>query len=107
MKKKIEHIKSDFKSKMETLYGKRLAKIVLYGSYARGDFHEESDLDFMVILKDKKIAPLKEIGKINKLVYEIGLKHDLLISTVPTTLDKYNSPYHPFYRNVRQEAIVL
>lgn len=105
--KVLQHIKSDFKKQMEVLYGKRLAKVVLYGSYARGDFHEESDMDFMVVLKDSSIAPLKEISKINKLVYPISLEYDVLISTVPTTVEKYNAPHHPFYRNVRAEAIVL
>jgi len=43
------------KSELQTLYGKRLAKLILYGSYARGDYHEGSDIDFLVVLKDDDI----------------------------------------------------
>ena len=36
----------DFTETMKNHYGARLSKIILYGSYARGDFNEESDIDF-------------------------------------------------------------
>ncbi|MFN0014530.1 MAG: nucleotidyltransferase domain-containing protein [Saprospiraceae bacterium] len=47
------------KAELQRLYGDRLAKVILYGSYARGDFHEESDIDFLVVLKDVEI----DVGK--------------------------------------------
>lgn len=39
---------------MKRYYGERLAKIVLFGSYARGDFNEESDVDYLVVLDYEK-----------------------------------------------------
>lgn len=51
----------DFTETMKNHYGDRLSKIILYGSYARGDFNEESDIDLMVVLKDKEVRAVKEI----------------------------------------------
>ncbi len=50
-----KHPNQAVKSELQTLYGKRLAKLILYGSYARGDQHEGSDIDFLVVLKDDDI----------------------------------------------------
>jgi predicted nucleotidyltransferase len=52
---KKEIVSKRFKEIMQELYGERLSKIILYGSYARGDFHEESDIDFLVVLNDEEI----------------------------------------------------
>lgn len=43
------------------LYGNRLNWVILYGSYARGDFHVESDVDYMVVLNDAEVQAGKEL----------------------------------------------
>lgn len=37
-------------SSIQDIYGKHVRQIILYGSYARGDFHEDSDVDIMVLV---------------------------------------------------------
>lgn len=32
------------------IYGKHLKTVILYGSYARGDYRDDSDIDIMVLL---------------------------------------------------------
>lgn len=97
----------DFKLCMKDHYGERLDKIVLYGSYARGDFHEESDIDFMIVLKDEEIQPYHEIYDIHKKVNQLTLKHDLIISYVPTALKKFQNARTPLLYNVRKEGITV
>ena len=41
-----------FRDALDALYGDRIERVVLYGSRARGDFHEESDYDIAVFLHD-------------------------------------------------------
>lgn len=57
----IEPIVREFKSALQTLYGERLHGVVLYGSYARGDYDEESDIDLMVLFNDENVDTYKEI----------------------------------------------
>jgi predicted nucleotidyltransferase len=44
---------------LEKLYGNRLRKVILYGSRARGDAHEESDYDFLAVL-DSLVTGLRK-----------------------------------------------
>lgn len=37
-------------SSIKDIYGKHIKQIILYGSYARGDFHSDSDIDIMVLV---------------------------------------------------------
>ncbi|WP_082111607.1 nucleotidyltransferase domain-containing protein [Spirosoma radiotolerans] len=48
----IDPIVRAFKKAMQEFYGDRLCDVILYGSYARGDYDEESDIDFMIVLVD-------------------------------------------------------
>lgn len=41
-----------FRKALEALYGDRLDRVVLYGSRARGEAHDDSDYDVAVFLKD-------------------------------------------------------
>jgi uncharacterized protein len=69
----MSHIISQFKTSIQQLYGERLSKIILFGSYARGEEKEYSDIDFLIVLKDKNISVFNEIERINNQVYSMIL----------------------------------
>ncbi|GAB2514873.1 nucleotidyltransferase domain-containing protein [Spirosoma aerophilum] len=103
----LNALTSEFKQAMEELYGERLAKVILYGSYARGDFQPESDVDFMVVLKDRELKRLEEIEITTDTIVRLFDKYDRLISFMPTTEETYLSNNFLFYRNVRKEGKLL
>lgn len=76
------------KAELQRLYGDRLAKLILYGSYARGDFHEESDIDFLIVLNDEEIDVGRELRTMSHPLYKISYDNDIYISISkhPTTL---------------------
>jgi uncharacterized protein len=95
---------ADFKAAVTGLYGDRLAKVILYGSYARGDAHEESDVDFLVVLKDASISVYREIDRINDVVFDLTLKFNTMISFVPSTTQKLKQSNMPLYLSIREEG---
>ncbi len=95
---------ADFKAAVTKLYGDRLAKVILYGSYARGDAHEESDVDFLVVLKDKEVKPLSEIFRMSEVVHPIILQHNIDISFQPFSLNKFMNEKSAFLHWVRKEG---
>ena len=89
--------------------GDRLEKVILYGSYARGDQHDESDIDVMVLadipLEDRWI----ERVKIRSILDYIELEYDVLLSLSVmdcATFKKYLS-VEPFYQNVIRDGVIL
>lgn len=81
--------------------------VLLYGSRARGNFHEDSDWDILVILNKPKIEqndydevvyPLTALG------WKIG---EMIISVVYTREEWKQSSFTPFYKNVEQDSIVI
>ena len=91
---KIKKVLEEFKREIEKLYRKRLKNVILYGSWARGDATQESDIDVLVVLEGKVISG-EEIDRMIDIIVEINLKYGVLISVYPVSKEDYltiNSP---------------
>jgi predicted nucleotidyltransferase len=98
----IQNIATEFKTNLREIYG-----VILYGSYARGDFHDESDVDFAVVLKQSEINPVKEIYKTAPVSTVLGLKYNLILSTLPISDNKLRTSMQGLYQNIRREGISI
>ena len=96
----------ELKEALSGLCGERLRGVYLYGSYARGDFHPDSDVDVLIVLAGD-VRPGDEISRYNPLVSEICLRHDLLISTFPVPAEWLDTRKDPFFETVRREALLV
>lgn len=103
----MQNIIPQFKQAMQKLYGDRLSRVILFGSYARGEAREQSDIDFMIVLKDEHISEFKEIENINKHIYNLILQTGKIISFIPVTEKKFMQAPNYFYRLVKEEGKVL
>ena len=80
------------------------ATLILYGSYARGDYHEHSDIDLLILVNKDKVTHEEE-DKITYPLYNIGFKTGALISPLVYTKDSWaNHRVTPFYENVNAEG---
>jgi uncharacterized protein (DUF433 family) len=102
----LKIILSEVKKVLKELYNDDLVDIILYGSYARGDYNENSDIDLLVVLKKIKSIGY-EIDKIVDSIYDINLKHNTLISVVPVSYEDYKNINSPLLLNVRQEGVLV
>lgn len=71
----------EFKDGLIRIYGDRLKAVYLYGSYARGDYREGSDVDVMILLKNYRNY-WNEQKKISQLASDISLEYDVTVSCV-------------------------
>lgn len=103
----LQALSQEVKKALTELYGDRLDRVILYGSYARGDFHAESDVDYMVILRDEEVKTGKEIRRMVDKIYDLLDEHYTLVSVKPTSLKKYTESDLFLYRNVRREGKLI
>lgn len=104
--KVIYEIIADFKKRACDFYGMRLHSLVLYGSYARGDFREGSDIDILVVL-DNIESEMNEIGNLTEIKADLILEYERYLSTNPVSREKFENSNFSFYQNVKQEGILL
>ena len=109
MPNNIEKTLNDFIRQVKELLGDRVKKIILYGSYARGDFNNNSDVDIMILtdLNEKEIEDY--LDKISDIAFDIELDKEIYISPIIKNVDKYNARINviPFYMNVQKEGVEL
>lgn len=89
---------------LEALYGERYRGLVLYGSYARGEADEGSDVD-MLLLLDGKVDVMRELRRVESVTWPISLEMTIAISLLPVSVERYLRGADPFMLNVRREGI--
>jgi len=107
MKEKELPIVKDVVATLEHLYGKRLSKIFLYGSYARGQQTKNSDIDFLVMLKDKNVSPYAEIDFYTEEIMRLSDKYGIEISVKATDENFFQNQNNLFTKFVKQEGILI
>lgn len=94
---------------IQRIYGKSLDAVILYGSYARGDYTEDSDIDIMVLttLTDKEIEQIET--EIYDLAFDFLMDYGVDINVVIKNEKQFNYWLGalPFYNNVQKEGVVL
>lgn len=86
-----------------------LSKLIVYGSYARGDHKENSDIDIMILtpLSEKEIERVE--NRIFDVAFDLELESGIVINPVIENESHYNYWLGalPFYNNVEKEGIVI
>lgn len=84
------------------------ARVVLYGSRARGDFRSDSDWDFHILLPGESQLSFKEMEKYVFPIDMVGWSLGEAFSTsVYTYGDWEKRRFHPYYENVEKDKIIL
>lgn len=104
---KIKAVVAQFANEAKKIYGTVLRDVILYGSCARGDFANDSDIDIMILLD---VAP-EVIGEARKKILDVSdqidLEYDVVLAPVVQSWRLYNQymAVSGFYQNVKREGI--
>lgn len=101
----IKDVIKELKRGLEKKYGSQLKSILLFGSYARGEETEDSDIDIAIILEDFDHA-CAEIERTGDLVSSLSLKFDTLISLVPIKEKDWLERKTALISNIKRDGVV-
>jgi predicted nucleotidyltransferase len=104
MSANIKKLLAELKQGLVKIYGERLKKLYLYGSYARGDQREGSDLDVLVVLNDFERAPI-ELDRTDDLFADLSLEYEITVSPMFMRDKDWLTADKPLLRNVRVEGM--
>lgn len=97
----------DLVNGLQNIFGNSIEQIILYGSVARNEASEESDIDIAIILQDDMLDGMKQ--RFIKWSSEMDLRYNKVFSIVDInkqTIEKWGNVV-PFYKNIQKEGIVL
>jgi predicted nucleotidyltransferase len=106
MNPKVQLILTELRRRFEVLYGERLARMVLFGSQARGNAEPGSDIDVLVVLKGP-VSPYEEITRTSEIVADLSLQFTEVISCVFMDEERFIHRNGPLLRNIRREGVLV
>ena len=109
MQSQTQDVLFQYVNRIHEIYGSELKAVILYGSYARGDYTESSDIDIMILV-DMSDIELKSYGeKLSYMTYDFNLDHDIDIKPIAKSEEIFNKwvVNYPFYSNIHKEGVIL
>jgi len=103
---KVQKILAETRAELEKIYLNRFKEMILFGSYARGDFVEGSDIDIALLLEELKDSYL-EREKYFPVISRLSLEYDAVVSVIPFDYLEFKVKRTPLILNVQKEGVYL
>jgi predicted nucleotidyltransferase len=103
----VQTVASEVVAETKNILKDDIYKIVLYGSYARGDFDRESDIDILIVLNSNMDKVRQYRKQISYVASRVGLKNDVEVSLLLRDRETVERGIQilPFYQNIIAEGV--
>jgi predicted nucleotidyltransferase len=106
MPKEIKTLLEKLKSGLKQIYGEQFKQAYLFGSYARGDYDPDSDIDILIVLSDfEKYGA--ELNRTSELIGNLSLEHGITVSVVFTCQREWQMDKLPLLLNIHAEGLAV
>lgn len=109
MSNTVSDLLQQYVNNIKAIYGQHLRTVILYGSYARGDYREDSDIDIMIFL-DLEDLEIKEYRhELSYMTYDFNMDNDVDIKPIAKAQDHFRKwvTAYPFYANIEKDGMRL
>ena len=89
----VHDLLKQYVKEIKKIYGLSLQKIILYGSYARGDYVQDSDIDIMILVNMSDEEIFRKRHELSDITFDYNFNHWI--------------GAYPFYNNVQKEGVEL
>lgn len=105
MPEKVKGLLKRYRSELDRLLGNHIKKVILYGSYARGDFRKDSDIDIMILVDMKDFKDWE--NRVFDVTYDFNMEHSSEIMPIVQNIEHFNywKDAYMFYRNISKEGV--
>lgn len=108
-KKNIKNLLQEYRNQLEAVSEAHIEKMILFGSYARGDFRKDSDIDVMILVDLEEIPMKRYEDKVYDITYDFNYKYGTDIMPIVQNMNHFNywKGAYMFYKNVEEEGVVI
>ena len=107
MNEKERHAIELFREAIKNSIGESVIKMSVFGSKVRGDYNEASDIDILIIVKERSLWMMDKIAEVTS---ELNIEHNLSIAPVVFSENEYNMNEmmdSPFIISIGAEGLSL
>ena len=92
-----------------SVYGGQLVRVVLYGSYARGDYEDDSDLDIVALVHGDRRTLQEQLKLVWNQTCDLELEYELVLSPAVIPYEEFEQYREdlPYYRNIASEGVSI
>lgn len=105
----MQNLIKQYVNEIKQIYGTHLRQIILYASYARGNFRPDSDIDIMILLDLSDLELKAYSQKLSYMTYDFNMDYNLDIKPIAKSEAHFNKwiVNYPFYSNIHKERVIL
>lgn len=105
----VKSIVYEYTKGLKKIYGTCIRRIVLYGSYARGDNNQSSDIDIMILVNLTEEEIKETMTAVADYTFEMEMQYNVIFSPIIKNEKQFSywADTLPFYKNIISEGMVL
>lgn len=98
-----------YRKSVTNIFNGRLNKMILYGSYARGDYRKDSDIDVMILADVQPEEVSHYADKVYDITYDFEMKYDMEINPLVQSTQTYSKwkNVYPFFVNIEKDGVIV
>lgn len=99
----------EYHKAVEQILGKQFIRMILYGSYARGDFRQDSDMDIMILAEIQPEEISGYADKVYDITYDFETQYGVEINPSIQNIQIYEQwkNISPFFMNIERDGIAV
>ncbi|MBR3767313.1 MAG: nucleotidyltransferase domain-containing protein [Clostridia bacterium] len=103
----LEQLLNTVAKKAKELFSDKLHSVILFGSYARGDYDDESDVDIMILANISATELRAFRSEIDSLCGSLLYDYGVVVSITEKDTETYHryADVLPFYQNIKKEGV--
>ena len=109
MSDRIHDLLKSYAEGIYRILGDALDAVILYGSYARGDYTEDSDVDIALLTKSNRIESQKYNDGLAAIATELAMRYFAVVNFVCLPYEEFEEKkeWYPYFKNIEAEGKVI
>ena len=108
-KKELNTILDRLNEAYKAAFGEDIVKVLLYGSYSRGDFNSDSDVDVVAIVKGDRMNLQQKLKTVWEISSDLEIEFETIVSPTVIPYDEFEKYKNdlPYYKNIEKEGVEI